>query len=285
MALGLIAAAQFVGILLVTGAVVYRGALVSRCGLDRAALHATAARTGTLGAVGAVLVLWSVPARAVIQAQGMTFPGEPWLPFVRVVLQDTPLGELLVLQGAAALLAGIAMLVARGDSTLAWSAAGLGAIVLTLLPGLMGHAVSSARPALSVAAASLHVAAAGIWLGTVVYLWRDARSSFAGRAIRAFHPWALAAATAVSLSGAVQVWVLVPSWSALVASRWGAMLAVKLLVLGAILGVGQHHWRRAAALIDAGRHSALRRTLGVEVALALLIMLVTAALTTTPPPE
>jgi putative copper export protein len=283
--LRLVTAALFVGVTLVIGAVAYRLLILPRCGLDPASLQRAAWRAGRLGAAGAALVLWCVPARVIDQAQSLVFPGEAWTPMLRVVLHETPLGEMLIVQGLAALLAALALLLARTDILLAWFAAGLAAIALTLLPGLTGHAATAPSPALSIGASSVHVAAVGLWLGTVVYLWRDAAEPFAGPAVRAFHPVALAAASAVVLSGAVQLWGLVPSWTALVRSTWGAVLVVKFVVLAAILALGHHHWRHAESRIDAGQGSQVRRTLGVEVLLAIIILAVSGVLATTPPPE
>jgi putative copper export protein len=278
-------AALFAGLALLIGAVTYRlGVLATRSitGDERAA---PSARAAALGALGGLFVVWAAPVRAAVQAQGLAFPGEPWWPLLRVVLTDTPLGDVLSVQVAAGILATLALVVARQGSVLAWWAAALAAVAVAAVPAMSGHAMASAAPARLVAAAWVHVLAMGAWLGTLVHLWRDVRAPHASRAVTAFHPIALTAAAAVVLSGAVQSWTLSGPVEALWRSRWGLLLGCKVLGVLAMLALGHRHWRGATDALARGDDRAVQRSMLVEVVLAAVVLGLSAVLTTTPPPE
>ena len=63
---------------------------------------------------------------------------------------------------------------------------------------------------LAVIIATLHVIAAGAWVGTLFHLWRSVRSvseATVGAMLRAFHPVALGSAGLLAATGAYQAWI------------------------------------------------------------------------------
>jgi putative copper export protein len=275
----------FVGVTLVIGAVVYRLGVVMRAAVPADERQELARRAAGAGVGGALLVVLSVPTRALAQAVGLAFPGDPLTPLLVHVLRDSALGELLVVQIGAALLAGGACYVARRDVLLAWLAAAGAVAVLVLSVGLGGHAATAASPAVSITAAALHALAAGAWIGTLVHLWRSADTQSQPALVERFHVIALTAAAVVVVSGATQLWDLVSSPRDLISSTWGVLFLAKLALVVVTMALGHRHWRGAVAQLRAGHTAGVRRTLATEVVVALAVLLLSAVLTTTSPPS
>lgn len=133
---------------------------------------------------------------------------------------------------------------------------------------------------------SLHLAVTGAWLGTVIVLaLAGGRAPSAARAhalaavVGRFSPWALVCAAAAGLSGVVLGWLYLGGVAALVETTYGQLLLAKLVLVAAIGGCGFFNWRRAGR--GAPPHLVLIRA---EAALALCVLVVTAALTETEHP-
>ena len=96
---------------------------------------------------------------------------------------------------------------------------------------------------------------------------------------------ALASAAVLFMSGAAGAWLQLGSVAALFTSAYGRLLLMKLALLVGIAALGALNWRRFVPRLAAARGvSALRASTGAELTLAIIVLLVTAVLTATPPP-
>lgn len=139
----------------------------------------------------------------------------------------------------------------------------------------LGHGAGSTWQA---AGHALHVAATGVWLGTVLAFATLTRAetpdaSALTAAVGRFSPWALGAALATLASGSVLAVVYVGTVDAVVTSHYGRWLLIKLAIVAAIALCGYGNWQRVRA---GRRHDA--RLIRAEAALAVVALAVTALL-------
>lgn len=187
-----------------------------------------------------------------------------------------------------------------------WAAALLAASLLlpVLEPALSGHGSTQSPVALLFPANALHVAAMAVWMGGLATLLlvvpaatRRLGPPRRGRLLAAllarFSQIALAAVGVVLLTGLVQAYAYVRHLDALTATGYGRAVLAKLLLLGALIGLGAYNRRRsvprlrrvAAGGEPPGRAGLLlRRALRAEVALLVVVLGVTAALASYAPP-
>jgi copper transport protein len=193
-----------------------------------------------------------------------------------------------------------------------------GVPLLTALVGLgvletfayAGHGYTGRWPQLGLFTDLTHLGGAALWLGGLVVLalvlrrrpTSSAEANSTASAAGRFSRIALPAIGLVVLSGVVQGWRQVGSWSALLHTTYGRLLIVKVLVVVAIIVVASAareavRDRAAPALrgVFAGarpvgqsedlttRLSELRQGVWVEGLLAVVVVLVTATLVVTPP--
>lgn len=282
----LINLAHYAGLTVSIGAVAMRVLVLSRCGLT-VSERAPAARDAARSALwGSALILVAAPLRALNLVRGLVEPDEPWMPVLHGVL-GTSVGKALLLQAIWAVAAIVAFLVARHGRDRGWKIATIALVILALTPGLAGHAASSSSPSLSLAAATLHVLGAGIWIGGLFHLWRLTGPSSAvtlRRAIAAFHPVAIAGTALIVTSGLYQTWSTLGAPLNLVTTMWGRLLSFKLALVVAVLALGYKHFRTSEQTLERGDRAALRRSIGVEAIIALAVIVVTAVLTATGKP-
>lgn len=203
-------------------------------------------------------------------------------------------GWMLQLLGASTALAGL--LLAR-RSRGAWAIVLGAAFMLGVSPALSGHAAATGALApVTIAADAAHVLGAGAWIGTLLVLVlaglpatlalpSGERGSAAALLVNRFSPVALGAATLLVLSGAVSAWAHLGSLAALLGTTYGRTLVVKLALVVLVAALGAFHWRRARPALgteDSAR--SLRRSAAAELAIAALVLVVTAILVATPPP-
>ncbi|MDQ3802937.1 MAG: copper resistance protein CopC/CopD [Acidobacteriota bacterium] len=181
--------------------------------------------------------------------------------------------------------------------------AGLAASAFLMLgPSLTGHAAVAARH-FPLAALSdwLHLVAGAVWVGGLFHLAlalppalsklpRPSRADALGRVIPLFTRVALPAVALVLLAGLYNSWLHLGGWAALWNTSYGRTLLVKLLLVLAMLALGglnnfyfgRRVKRRAGEAADhTGRGFA--RSLRLEAALGVLVLLVTAFLVFTTP--
>lgn len=182
----------------------------------------------------------------------------------------------------------------------AWYVGAGVAVVTAVSFALSGHAASSETlQPLAITADAIHATAAGVWVGgllvlTVLLLPSRRRHAAALRGdavasvISHFSNVALVAVACIVSTGAFAAWLNVGSIRALLETAYGRTLGVKLLVITPMMLAGFANWRwiRPRLGTDQATTSRLAWLVRVELAVGLLVLLVTAVLVATPtPPE
>ena len=196
--------------------------------------------------------------------------------------------------------AGFAFLLRRAPRALVIVAG----LLLAATLGFSGHAATGSLAAVTSVVDSLHVAAVGTWLGGLavllfVVLRRDRAGSEGDVAPVAsrFSQLALIAVGVIVLTGLIQSWRQVGTFAALFTTTYGRLLLTKLGVFLALLGfawvsrawVQQHRLHVEGGVPGVGgNHSgpsltALRRSVGGEAVLAVVVLAVTSVLVNTVP--
>jgi copper transport protein len=172
--------------------------------------------------------------------------------------------------------------------------------LLTLLPALAGHASVQAPVWLMLPANVLHVAAMAVWLGGIAVLVlvlrratrrleTEERAPLLVAVVSRFSTLAGAAFAVLLASGIVQGIVEVASVSALVHTAFGRAVLIKMVLFAVLVRLG---WENRARILPALRGMAhdpvragvlLRRTLRLELAIAVVVLGVTGALAGYPP--
>lgn len=221
------------------------------------------------------------------------------------VLTVTGFGLSWLVQAASALaLLAITFLILRGAAGVSLWWVGLAAsAALLLAPSLTGHtAASSEEYPLATISDWLHLLAGGLWAGGLLHFAVVApsiasrvdagrRAHTLRRMISNFTRVAVPSVLVVAAAGLYNAWVQVGSLDALSATSYGRTLLVKLALVGVMLLLGALHnfyfGRRAARIDDeasasSGEAEALgrkfRRSLALEAAAGVLVLLVTAIL-------
>lgn len=294
----------FAALLGVLGAVAFRFvvlSLVNRRAGDGGphVVHEGASRRAAAVGLAAAAVLGvAALARLMAQSYAMHGPDESLSgPLILAMISRTVWGWGWLLQITAAILAVAGFALARGGRRLGWSLATLAAVALAFTPAMSGHAASAPRlTGLAVIADGLHVVGAAGWLGTLLVvllagipaalsLDTPARGPAVADVVNAYSPAALIFAGVAAATGVFAAWLHVGAWASLWQSEYGRLLLLKLIVLSVVAGTGAFNWRRVRPRLgdDLGTRR-IRRSATVEVAVAALVLLVTAVLVATPPP-
>lgn len=287
MLLALLNAALYAGLAIAIGASVARFLLIPRCGLSISERTPPLRLAATAGAFAAATVLVAAPARIALQLAMLTEPGEPWSPMLGVILGDTGLGKAMQLQAIWASAALMAFTVARSGRDRGWKAATVATLILAVTPALAGHPAAAEDPSLAVSVATLHVLAAGAWVGTLFHLWRSVRcvsEATVGAMLRAFRPVALGSAGLLAATGAWQAWAALGAPGDLIGSAWGRLLIAKLLLVAVIGVLGHRHWKTSGAQLAAGDRASVAASFGRELLLAALVIALTGSLASSSPP-
>jgi putative copper resistance protein D len=180
----------------------------------------------------------------------------------------------------------------RHSLLLVWAALALGSL------GWVGHAAGSGgwvglgRELNQ----SVHLLAAGLWLGGLLPLgWLLGRSRraanglgiLAREAVPPFSQMGYAAVVAIAMTGAVNTLFLVDGVDNLFGTSYGRLLSVKILLYLAMVGIALRNRFRLAPLLSGGCASgngALYRSVLVEQAIGLAILVAVSLLGTWPPP-
>jgi len=280
----------------VTGAVALRGVvlpLLAREGRvqERGVLAAEAARFGGWAAlalpVAFALVFWR-------QLAEFRDPFVPWTEDAHLLLTGTDWGRVYLLGAALALLVPAAFALTRFAETLGWMAAAPMVAALGVFPALTGHANGGEGTlrAATIAADTLHVWAAGAWIGglaCLLYVDRRRRRVVGDAGplpalVRAFSPLAVVSVGVLIATGVFASWVHVPDVASLTGSAYGRTLLFKLVAVGVVLGLGARNWKRLTPRLgERDGPSSLRRSAAVELVIAQVVLMVTAVLVRTPP--
>lgn len=290
----------FGGLLGVIGAVAFRFAVLgglSRSRFDAGVLVDDAMRgAARIGAGAAVLLLGAALLRLWAQGAAILGTGAPDPGAIGSLLLETTWGRGWLVQATAAPAALLAFLRARSGRRDGWSLALVAAVAAAFSPALMGHAIAHEHyPRLAVLADGAHVLGAGGWLGSLFVLLtaglaatqrmpEETRADGVRALVHAFSPTALTFAAAVVASGAVSTALNVGSVAAFTSSAYGRTLLVKLALLSTVFAVGAWNWLQVRPRLGApGTTARLRRSSSVELALAILVLAITAVLVATPP--
>lgn len=290
----------FGALLAMIGVVAFRYGVLPR--LDRdPAMHVVARRAEAAAwfvALGAAaLSLATMMLRLWLQAAALG-PGAWSGERLDVLLTGTGWGLAWVLQAIATLAFVLGLFVARAPYGRAagWMGAAAGAVLLSAVPALSGHAASvTPFNTIAIASDTLHVLGAGVWLGTLLAVLAvgipAALTAPAGGGdavvamVRAFSPMALAGGATVGVTGIInsifQLGVVSDLWT----TGYGRALLIKLALLTGVAALAWYNWKRVLPALDAeGGPQRLRRSARAELAVAALVLLVTAVLVALPTP-
>ncbi len=257
-----------------------------------------AAAVGVVGGIAAIVL------------QGATAGATSgWAALAPAVVGDvlgTRFGEVWGLRVLAfALVAGAVALASRGRRRAATALAVAPALLIALAPALAGHASAQPPVALLFSLDVAHVLAMSAWIGGLVLLLfalpaatrrldRPDRTRLLAAALLRFSPLALGCVALLVITGTLQAIEHVGSWDALIDSGFGRAVVVKAVLLVVLAGLGAVNRRRAiprlrrlaaqGATAGAAGHL-LRRALRAEVALLVVVLAVTSALVSYPPPS
>jgi copper transport protein len=200
--------------------------------------------------------------------------------------------------GLAVVVVGVA-LAGRADPSRGkarWAIAGVGAAATLVSFPLTGHSQSTSPRALIVLADLVHLGAASIWLGGLVFLAlairrrrdddRHGRRELA-EVVSRFSVMATSAVFALAAAGALFAYKQTGSIDALTSTRYGGLLIAKVALALAVGGVALYNNRVLVPTIEQnpgrGPVRELGRTVRVEVAVLLAIVSVTAVLVSQTP--
>ena len=286
----------FVGTLLVIGAAVYRfGVLPTYQRVTGTVPSGALHRAAVLGLGAASLLLLAGPIRLAAQALGFVEPGEPvTLALLQTILGETAWGRGWILQLLAGGLATIAFLLARLAPAPGWIMAAVAATAVILATPLTGHATAATRAGdWGYPLDALHVLGTSTWLGTLVVVLvagvpgaRQGERGALTALVMTFSPVALTGFAFTALSGvAMSVRYLDGSVSALWTSAYGQALLLKLGAVAMVVALGAFNWRRLTSRMEEpGGAQRLGWSAGLELALGVVVLAVTAVLVSLPMP-
>ncbi|MGH7503374.1 MAG: CopD family protein [Longimicrobiales bacterium] len=282
----------FASLIGVLGVVTFRLAVLGRAARSDATLAgvvpAAAALAAKLGVAFAAVALAAAVLRLFAQQSAAGVEAS-------VLLGATTWGRGWILHVLAATAALAGLWIARTDRRPGWLLAVPATVALAFAPALSGHAVATDPVALSVVADALHVIGAGGWLGTLMLILfagipiafraGEHRDRIVAGMVRAFSPLALVFAGILAATGVFSAWQHVGSWGALFGSDYGQALLLKLGALVLVLTLGAYNFLRLKPhLPNEAITRRLRRSAGLELAMAALVILLTAILVATPTP-
>ncbi len=214
-----------------------------------------------------------------------------WAPARDVI--EAGFGQALLLRALLALaLAVVAILGARSRSERWTVPIVFLASAIAVTPALVGHA--RVDGSLAVAADAIHVVAAGVWVGGLLFLALllveagGDRWSLAASVVPRFSTLAVVSVIALVAAGVVSGFLEVGSWDALWHTTYGQLLLVKVALLMPLLVLGAFNNRVSVPrLRSAAAGPRTRRrfvgSVAVELALMVVIVGVTAVLISEPP--
>lgn len=186
----------------------------------------------------------------------------------------------------------------------ALTVAALACAALIITPALAGHARATTPVGLNVAVDALHLAVISVWIGGLVMLLfavpaatralvEGERTRLLAAVLQRFSPLALGCVALAVGTGAFMSVVHLTALGELVDSDWGRLVLVKIVLFGGLVALGAVNQRRIMPRLRAlashgdapgGAGRFLRATLRAEVALAVVVLGVTAVLVGISPP-
>ena len=154
-------------------------------------------------------------------------------------------------------------------------------IGLFITKSLTGHAAASIHEIMAVFMNFLHLLTASIWLGTLislVFLLPRGHKIEYWNSIHRFSFWAIIAVIIILLTGIYGSLAYVPSFQSLLQTDYGQVLTGKIFLFLIMLALGCFHYIK-------GRkrgNKDIRNTVGVELGVGLLVIILAAILTNLP---
>ena len=284
----------FGGLALATGAVSTRWLILPRAlSAEDLSSDPTGRATAQVGLIGALLATVGVLFYFGRQLQEFRDPFVPWTEDADLLLNGTAWGTAWIRAAVGSTVAVTALAIARSGRAWGWWIATPVVLALCAFPGLTGHAAATENfRILALLADTTHVWAAGAWIGglaTVLYLERGARTQDSGQSllpvlVPAFSTVAMVSVATLLLTGTFATWAHLPGLSALVSTGYGRSLAIKLALVGLVLGMGAKNFRvLTPRLGTAEGDDAMRRSATIELIIAQLVLIATAVLVRTSP--
>ncbi len=294
-----------VATVLIVGACAVGLALLPRLvadGATRAAIAADAARTGIIACCAMIPASFM---RLADQILALRSPGDPLLIGAGPLLRSTMWGAGFLWQCLALVVAFVGLWACRRTSHRAWPwlVATVGAAGLCATPALQGHAIGNEMyTTIALTADIAHVIGAGVWIGGISVIgWLGVaipnadgivvptQAALADARLRQLVPLvppiALSGAALLTTSGVAASVLPLRGVGDLWSTGWGRYVMLKAVLLLIIVTLGALNWRRLGPrLRDATGVTALRRSLLIELALAAVVLVVTAILVVTPLP-
>jgi copper resistance protein D len=239
---------------------------------------ARAARIALLGAiVSAIIFATHLPDMA----------GRAHTTVADLVLHDHIAGlqTLLTIAGV------LGLLIAAARVSWGWPLAAIGILLAPLSGILSGQWTRLVNP--------VHRLVGGLWLGTLFVLvvaglvpllrdapWRERRGTIASDMVNGFSPLALTCGIFVVLSGLITAYRHLTPLTTLFTTPYGWALLVKLVFVAVVFALGAWNWRRQRpSLGGEGAAISIRRSSAKELAVAALVLAVTAILVSLPSPR
>ncbi|MGE3843553.1 MAG: copper resistance D family protein [Vicinamibacterales bacterium] len=215
-------------------------------GRERSDAHADSrleAYLAGLARVVAALLPIALACRLGVQSASAFGGSEAWtIENLRVIALESRWGNgwRLQISASAVLLLAVVVLTPR----FRWLLFGAGAVGLSLVMPMLGHAAGSW---LRYGIHAAHNLAAAIWIGSLgaitIASWRPSTRVAIQPLVRAFSPFALASSSVVFVSGAIAAWMYVGSWTSLWIAPYGRVLIFKLVGVALVVAFGWMNWR------------------------------------------
>lgn len=251
-------------------------------------LNWIARRRAAAALIEAALIIGIVSAAASLGLQGLDLLGLPLTGIVAVAPWKLALGTSLGPSLLIAIVAlGLGHLASRSGGSRTLSAIALAGAGLSLAAS--GHAATAPPEALTRPAVLIHGVAVTFWLGALAPLVALIRTS-GGAALPTVNRFSRAAMPVVgllALTGLTLAAIQLESVGALVTTRYGIILSIKLVLVAALLGLAAlNRFRLTPAVAqDAAAARHLARSILIECALALGVLCAVAGWRFTPPPR
>lgn len=225
------------------------------------------------------------------------------LPLIQTVANQTLWGAGWKLQAISAACAGVAFAAAYRSWPGAWVVAVPAVALAAVSRPLTGHALEAGSWfSLPVILQGIHVAGASVWLGTLFAMTviglRRARELPAGDRARVivamvngFSPLAQGAVIALFLAGNATAFLYLGTPAAVYGTAYGRVFAAKFVAFCAIAAIGYFNWRKVRPKLqaaargtgdDAAVGALLLRSAGAELAVAAIVLVLTAVLVALP---
>ncbi|MFQ5536003.1 MAG: copper resistance D family protein [Gemmatimonadota bacterium] len=251
-----------------------------------------AARVGLVAAALLPIAMALVLVRQIVEFR------DPFNPFgedLKLLLMDTEWGTTWFLATGAAVVASAGFILAAFNRRAGWWMATLATLPLGAFPGSIGHAAGTEQlGSLPLIADTLHVWAAGTWMGGLAVLllmernWRERREegveSCLPHLVPVFSPMAMVSVATLVATGTFAAWLNLPGLSALWETGYGRLLVLKLAIVGLVLLLGAVNWRRLLPRLGEEEGcAAMRRAASLEALLGQVVIFITAILVRTSP--